>query len=243
MKRVMWASVTGLVGLGIVVGVATDWAQASGGNIGRDHVGVHASGGNVGSGPAAALTQSSSQPSQKMEKPAQSPDEDHVKAENERLKQVDPPIRPDPIGNGILGGFAGGLVAGAVGKGVAGAAVGATVGAARGAATGTAIEAGKSLLTGTNKATSAGRGASKASGGSATETNPGWQDVGAAKGATKSTTPAKPEGPPAPTAAPPSPKEPHSAGNVGSGNPSSGSGAGNSHGGQHDFLVTGGKGR
>lgn len=55
-------------------------------------------------------------------------------AENERLKEYDKPIYPDPLGNALIGGAATGAL-----KGVP-AAVGA---AARGGAVGTAIEGAK----------------------------------------------------------------------------------------------------
>jgi len=60
--------------------------------------------------------------------------------DRDRVKSVDPPIRPDAIGNGIVGGVVGGLIKGG------GAAVAGALGAARGAGKGAAIEAGKGLI-------------------------------------------------------------------------------------------------
>jgi hypothetical protein len=59
-------------------------------------------------------------------------------ADQERVERVDPPIRSDAIGNGIVGGGVGGLVGGAAG-GVAGAVGRVAIGAGKGAATGAAI--------------------------------------------------------------------------------------------------------
>jgi hypothetical protein len=70
--------------------------------------------------------------------------------ERTRLERVDPPIKPDPVGNAIIGGVVGGVIKGVVtsaassiGDAVkAGAAAGA-LSTARGAAVGTAAQAAK----------------------------------------------------------------------------------------------------
>jgi hypothetical protein len=68
-------------------------------------------------------------------------DQQQISAEERaRVQKVDPPIHPDPVGNGLLGGAAGGLVGG----GLAGAAAG----AARSATVGTVIQAGVNALKG-----------------------------------------------------------------------------------------------
>jgi len=60
-------------------------------------------------------------------------------AERQRVEKYDKPIRPDPIGNALIGGSVAGAVAGASG-GVAAGAAAAAASTARGAAIGTAVE-------------------------------------------------------------------------------------------------------
>ena len=66
--------------------------------------------------------------------------------ERDRVKEIDPPIKPDPWGNGIAGGLAGGAVIGAIEGGISGAAVGAAAGAARGTVTGTVVGTGTEVV-------------------------------------------------------------------------------------------------
>ena len=47
-----------------------------------------------------------------------------AKQKKHASKAVDPPIKPDPLGNGIIGGAAGGVVKGAIGGGASAAASG-----------------------------------------------------------------------------------------------------------------------
>ncbi len=73
--------------------------------------------------------------------------------ERARLERVDPPIRPDPLGNAIIGGAASGAFKGTVTAGArsisdavkAGAAAGA-LSTARGAAVGTAVQGAKDAV-------------------------------------------------------------------------------------------------
>lgn len=60
-------------------------------------------------------------------------------AERQRVQAYDKPIRPDPIGNALIGGGVAGAMAGASGGAAAGAAA-AAASTARGAAIGTAVE-------------------------------------------------------------------------------------------------------
>jgi uncharacterized membrane-anchored protein YitT (DUF2179 family) len=73
--------------------------------------------------------------------------------ERARLERVDPPIRPDPLGNAIIGGVVSGAFKGAVTAGAgsisdavkAGAAAGA-LSMSRGAAVGTAVQGAKDAV-------------------------------------------------------------------------------------------------